>query len=85
MSFEVPSTQTSPNVVLPAVDLVAARVHAFWVAEKRAAGVTSRPSAVSGCEQLVEFDQLDERDKESNRAMVRTVYAAISGLGVAVL
>lgn len=72
-------------IMLPDYDLVAARVHAAWCIEKRDAGVTSRPSAVSGRELLVPFDQLEEADKESNRAMVRTVYAAINECGVAVL
>jgi hypothetical protein len=66
-------------VNLPPIDDVAARVHAAWVEEKRAAGVTSRPSGLTGQEQLVPFADLAEEDKESNRMMIRTVYKAIQG------
>jgi hypothetical protein len=62
---------------LPPIDYVCARVHGAWVKEKRDAGVTTRPSALSGKEQLVDWDQLDEKDKESNRLQVKTVYDAI--------
>jgi hypothetical protein len=62
---------------LPDIEVVAAEVHEAWRAEKIAAGVTSRPSGLSGQEQLVPWSDLHEKDKESNRMMIRTVYAAI--------
>lgn len=65
---------------LPDIDAVAARVHDAWRQEKIAAGITTRPSALTGQEQLVPFDQLHETDKESNRLQVRTIYKAIEDL-----
>ena len=68
----------APPITLPDIDVVSARVHEVWRAEKIAAGVTSRPSALSGQEQLVPWSELHELDKESNRSQVRVVYDAIT-------
>lgn len=56
-------------------------VHEAWRQEKLQAGVTSRPSALSGQEQLVPAEELAEVDKESNRAQVRAVLRALVEAG----
>jgi hypothetical protein len=61
---------------LPDLELVAAQVHAAWMASKQAQGVQSRMSE-DGEEMMVPYEQLSERCKELDRATVRAVYAAI--------
>lgn len=61
---------------LPDIELVAAEVHAAWMATKRAQGVQSRKSE-GGEEMMVPYQQLSETCKELDRATVRAVYAAI--------
>lgn len=64
---------------LPEVDAVAERVHEAWRQEKILLhGVKSRPSAISGQEQLVPWSELHKLDKDSNRMMIQTVYKAIA-------
>ena len=61
---------------LPDIEDVAARVHAAWLEDKRAQGVTSRKSE-SGEELMVPYEQLSEAGKEFDRVTVRAVYEAI--------
>lgn len=61
---------------LPDVEVVAAEVHAAWVRSKHAQGVTSR-RAEDGEELMVPYADLSEPQKDMDRALVRTVYAAI--------
>lgn len=65
-------------MLLPDIEVVAAAVHDAWMEDKKKAGVTTRPSAVTGKEQMVPYDQLEEADKEADRATVKAVYAAIA-------
>jgi hypothetical protein len=67
-------------MTLPAIDRVAEVVHESWRARKLAEGVTSRPHAVTGDEQIAPWAEVSERVKEENRALVRTVYAALEHL-----
>lgn len=69
--------QTSKHDWLPEVEDVAASIHAAWMDEKLAAGVSSRKSA-DGEELMVAYELLSEQAKASNRNLVRTVYAAIA-------
>jgi GNAT superfamily N-acetyltransferase len=61
---------------LPDPELVAAEVHAAWVASKRAQGISSRCSE-TGEELMVPYAQLSEPAKDLDRNTVRAVYAAI--------
>jgi hypothetical protein len=61
---------------LPDLETVAAIVQRDWMEQKRAGGTHSRVSEW-GEELMVPYDQLSDRGKEQNRALVRTVYAAI--------
>lgn len=61
---------------LPDIEIVAALVHASWMAGKRKAGITSR-KAEDGEELMQDYAKLSEPQKEQDRATVRTVYAAI--------
>jgi transcriptional regulator with XRE-family HTH domain len=70
-------------MVLPELEYVAAAVHDSWVARKRAEGVTSRPHPQTGDEQIAPWAGVSEVVKEENRALVRTVYAAIAALEAA--
>jgi len=65
---------------LPDVELVAAKVHEAWMAQKRAAGITSRKSE-RGEELMVPYEQLSEQAKDLDRTTVRTVYEAIVEVG----
>lgn len=56
---------------LPDIELVAAKVHASWMANKRASGVTSR-KLEGGEELMVPYEQLSEQAKDLDRATVRT-------------
>ena len=69
--------QTSKHDWLPEVEEVAASIHAAWMDEKLAAGISSRKSE-SGEELMVAYELLSEQAKASNRNLVRTVYAAIA-------
>lgn len=62
------------------LEAVAAQVHAAWTDAKRAAGVTSRPSA-DGIEQMVPYDDLPEHIKALDRATVRAVLDALTAAG----
>lgn len=64
---------------LPNVELVAAKVHAAWMANKLAAGVTSR-KLESGEELMVPYEELSEEAKDLDRASVKTVYQAIQNV-----
>ena len=61
----------------PAIELIAAKVHAAWVAAQADNGFVSRVSALTGEEQMVGYDQLSEQVKEFDRVTVRAVLAAI--------
>jgi hypothetical protein len=61
---------------LPDIETVAAYVHQAWMDAKLAQGITSR-TAEDGEELCVPYDQLSEKQKEMDRGLVRTVYAAI--------
>jgi hypothetical protein len=61
---------------LPDVELVAAEVHAAWMASKRAQGFSSR-KAEDGEELMVPYERLSEKAKDLDRNTVRAVYAAI--------
>ena len=63
---------------LPHIETVSAQVHAFWMAAKLAAGVTSRKLDTTGEELMVPYDQLSEQAKELDRGTVRAVYDAIN-------
>lgn len=67
---------------LPDLELVAAEVHAAWIAMKQAQGMQSRLSERLE-ELMVPYDQLSEEAKELDRGTVRTVYAAIARLQAA--
>jgi len=64
---------------LPEIELVAARVHAAWMASKRAQGFSSR-LAEDGEELMVPYEALSEKAKELDRTTVRAVYEAIAAL-----
>jgi hypothetical protein len=64
---------------LPDIELVAAKVHAAWMARKLASGVLSRRSK-SGEELMVPYEQLSEPAKDLDRASVRTVYDALQSI-----
>lgn len=66
------------HMYLPPAETVARQVHTDWVARKRAQGVTTRPHATTGEEQLVDWEQLSETVKDDNRALVRTVFEAVA-------
>jgi hypothetical protein len=66
----------SSVISLPPLDIVASACHDSWMDGKRKQGITSR-KAEDGEELMVPFDQLSEKQKEMDRSMVRTVYAAI--------
>lgn len=61
---------------LPDIEVVSAKVHDAWMAQKTASGVTSRKSETDE-ELMVPYAELSEPAKELDRAMVRTVFAAI--------
>jgi hypothetical protein len=67
---------------LPPVETVAAAVHQAWIELKQSQGVTSRPSGVTGKEQMVPYEELEEADKEADRQTVLAVYAAIERTAV---
>lgn len=60
----------------PDIEAISAEVHAAWMEQKRAAGVTSR-KLESGEELMVPYGQLSEAAKELDRATVRAVLAAM--------
>lgn len=64
------------SIPLPDPEIVAAEVHAAWIASKRAQGFASRRSE-EGEELMVPYEQLSERAKDLDRNTVRAVYAAI--------
>jgi hypothetical protein len=65
------------TLTLPDIELVAAQVHAAWMADKLSQGITSR-KAEDGEELMVPYEHLSERAKELDRVAVRAVYAAIT-------
>ena len=65
---------------LPDIETVAAKVHDAWMANKRAAGVTSR-KLESGEELMVPYRDLSEEAKDLDRASVKAVYRALGELG----
>jgi hypothetical protein len=70
------TTMASPPMTLPDLEIVAAEVHAAWMASKRAQGFTSR-QAEDGEELMVSYERLSEKAKDLDRNTVRAVYAAI--------
>lgn len=66
--------------MLPDIEMVADKVHESWMAAKRNQGIVSR-KAEDGEELMVPYAQLSEPQKEMDRSLVRTVYAAIEALG----
>jgi hypothetical protein len=62
--------------ILPPEEEVAAAVHAAWMATKRAQGVSSRRSE-TGAALMVPSAELSEASTDLDRAVVRSVYAAI--------
>jgi len=66
-------------IQLPDLELVAEKVHASWLANKHAQGITSRLSE-TGEELMVPYYQLSEPAKELDRVTVRAVYAAIEAI-----
>lgn len=66
------------GATLPDLELVAAAVHAAWMEQKRAKGITSAPSQSTGEEQLRPYAELSNEVQEYDRATVRAVYAAIA-------
>jgi hypothetical protein len=67
-------------MALPDVELVAAEVHAAWVAAKKKQGVYSRKNETTGEEQMRPYAELSESVKDLDRAMVKAVYRAIEKL-----
>jgi hypothetical protein len=61
---------------LPDIELVSAKVHDAWMAQKRASGIATR-KLESGEELMVPYGELSEQAKELDRGTVRAVYAAI--------
>ena len=68
-----------PNLKLPDIEAVAAKVHEAWMETKRSQGIKTRKSE-SGEELMVDYEQLSEAAKELDRGSVRAVYAAIESL-----
>lgn len=61
---------------LPEIELVAEKVHQFWLENKLGQNITSRLSE-TGEELMVPYHMLSEPAKELDRVTVRAVYAAI--------
>ncbi len=64
---------------LPNVESVAAKVHENWMQSKLAQGISSR-KAEDGEELMVPYEQLSEKQKQVDRDLVKTVYAALEEL-----
>lgn len=64
------------NQNLPDIEKVSAEVHAAWMEEKRAQGITTRRGE-DGEELMVPYECLSDKAKALDRNIVRTVYAAI--------
>lgn len=64
---------------LPDIELVAARVHQQWMDTKLAQGVTTR-LAEDGEELMVPYEELSEKQKQTDRNTVIAVYKAIEEL-----
>lgn len=62
---------------LPDIEAVAAIVHASWMDGKRAKGIESR-KAEDGEELMVPYALLSEAQKDQDRNLVKSVYAAIA-------
>jgi len=71
------AAMNNPQLNLPDIETVSAKVHEAWMESKRAQGVTSRQSE-AGEELMVPYGQLSEVAKELDRSTVRAVYAAIA-------
>jgi hypothetical protein len=67
------------------IERVAERMHEDWRSKKLAAGVTSRPDAVSGEELMVPYPQLSEAGKELNRGPARVALVALRDSGYVVV
>ena len=67
-------------IELPDIELVAAAVHTAWMDSKISQCITSR-TAEDGEELMVVYQELSEKQKEVDRAIVRTVYDAIRTAG----
>lgn len=66
-------------MIFPDIELVAERVHEAWMQTKLDKGITSR-KAEDGEELMVPYLALSEGQKDADRNLVRTVYAAINSL-----
>lgn len=64
---------------LPDIELVSARVHNTWMANKLRLGIYSRKSE-NGEELMTDYNNLSEKAKDLDRESVRTVYEAIKEL-----
>jgi hypothetical protein len=73
-----------PTTELPDIELVSDAVHQSWMDGKKAKGITSR-KAEDGEELMVPYSELSEAQKDQDRGLVKTVYAAIRSIGVTVL
>lgn len=62
---------------LPDIETVSAKVHAAWMRNKLAVGVTSR-KLESGEELMVPYSELSETAKQLDRGSVAAVYTAIA-------
>lgn len=67
---------------LPNIEVVSRAVHEGWRARKQRMGIKSRRSE-TGEELMIDYDELSEAAKETNRDMVRTVYSAIEAVNSA--
>jgi hypothetical protein len=55
------------------IEAVAKQAHESWRSRKAEAGVTTCTSTKSGKELMVDYDQVDEQDKQENRDMITAV------------
>ena len=63
--------------MLPDFEIVAEKVHEAWMKSKQSQGIESR-KAEDGEELMVPYSQLSEKQKDTDRNLVLTVYRAIS-------
>jgi hypothetical protein len=64
---------------LPDIEKVAEEVHKAWMKTKKSAGIHSR-KAEDGEELMVPYEQLSEKQKDTDRNTVKAVYEAIEKL-----
>jgi hypothetical protein len=66
-------------------EIMAANVHERWLLENHRNGITSRISAVTGEEQMVDYEDLTEKVKEYDRMLVRTILYGLATNGFVVV